>query len=45
MDIELEYDAQPQRFVTDCEVCCRPMEVRVSYDGSNAPELSVTSAG
>jgi hypothetical protein len=44
-DIELEYDAQPQSFVTDCEVCCRPMEIRVSCVGGETPELSVVSAG
>lgn len=27
LEIETSYD--PQRFVTDCEVCCRPFEVTV----------------
>lgn len=28
-----------QRYIEDCEVCCRPIEVAVRVDGAGAPAL------
>ncbi len=32
-------------FVTDCEVCCRPFEVRVEVDPDSADGEPIVSAG
>lgn len=35
-----EYD-QGQQYVEDCQVCCRPMTIRVDADDSSNIELAV----
>jgi transposase-like protein len=30
-----------QRYVEDCQVCCRPWQVRVSYDAQGAAQVWV----
>ena len=44
-ELEIDQTAGDQSFVTDCEVCCRPMEVRVVCEGGAVSEVSVTGAG
>jgi transposase-like protein len=39
VDVSLEGD---QRFVTDCEVCCRPMEITLQCEGGCVLELTVS---
>ena len=31
-DVQLDTYPASQRFVTDCEICCRPMEVHVECE-------------
>ncbi len=33
-----------QEYVQDCEVCCRPWQVRVFYDDSGTATVEVTAA-
>lgn len=30
-----------QRYIEDCQVCCRPIEVSVSFDAAGDPVLAV----
>ncbi len=41
--IELLVDemAGEQRYVEDCSVCCRPIEVAVSFDKDGDPSISL----
>ena len=41
--IELVVDLSvcTQRYIEDCQVCCRPMTVQVEVDDSGLPSLSV----
>ena len=32
-----------QEYVEDCEVCCMPWNVRVSFDGDGSPQVTVTT--
>jgi hypothetical protein len=40
VDVSLEGD---QRFVTDCEICCRPMEITMQCEGGLVVELTVSA--
>ena len=33
-----------QRFVQDCEVCCRPIQIVVTFEGENVVRFSAESA-
>lgn len=45
VEITLDPGSGPtQRYVEDCEVCCRPWLVHVSYDGSGAAHVDVEPA-
>lgn len=33
--------AGAQEYIEDCQVCCRPMNVRVTVDGAGFPEVGV----
>jgi hypothetical protein len=44
-ELEIDISAGTQTFVTDCEVCCRPMEVRVGCESGEISDLTVTGAG
>ncbi len=36
------YDEQPTSFVTDCEVCCRPIVVSITWASTHEPpDISV----
>ena len=44
--VELSLDptgGAAQEYVEDCEVCCRPWQVTVTYDADGAAEVSVTA--
>lgn len=32
---------ETQEYVEDCEVCCRPWRVEVTYDGAGAPSVEL----
>lgn len=40
-EIVLDTTVASQRFVTDCEICCRPMEVLVECEDGEVVSLSV----
>ncbi len=42
-ELVLDTHIPSQRFVTDCEVCCRPFEVVAECEGGDV--LSVSSVG
>lgn len=45
-DIELAIDpggGAVQQYVEDCEVCCRPMNVTVTWDGEGAAHVEAAS--
>ena len=45
VEITLDPGSGPtQRYVEDCEVCCRPWLVHVSYDGSGAAHVAIEPA-
>jgi len=43
MELVLDTHLASQRFVTDCEVCCRPFEVTAECEAGDV--LSVFAAG
>lgn len=44
-DIALDPGSGPtQRYVEDCQVCCRPWEVRVRYGADGSAEVWVEAA-
>lgn len=40
-EILIEAAAVSQRFVTDCEVCCRPLEIHVECEDGQIVSLEV----
>lgn len=40
-ELVIDLSAGNQRFTTDCEVCCRPMEVNVECAGGEILSLDV----
>jgi hypothetical protein len=44
-ELEIDISGGTQTFVTDCEVCCRPMEVRVACESGEISDLTVSGAG
>ena len=41
MELGIDTSVAEQRFVTDCEVCCRPFEVRVQCEMGEVLSLEV----
>lgn len=39
--LAIDDSAGEQAYIEDCQVCCRPIEVAVSFDGDGAPMVSV----
>ena len=33
-----------QQFIQDCEVCCRPIQIRVRFEGEEAADFSAEAA-
>ncbi len=42
-ELDLDATVSRQQFITDCEFCCRPFEVRVTCEGGEI--ISVEIAG
>lgn len=38
---EIAYAEEEVELVLDCEVCCRPIRLRVSWDGNDEPIVDV----
>ena len=34
-------DGRNQNFVNDCEVCCRPIELKVNFDREGNPDIEI----
>jgi hypothetical protein len=41
IELEIDISAGDQEYVEDCQVCCRPMVVRVTLDEVGAPQVEV----
>jgi hypothetical protein len=44
-ELEIDVSVREQAFVTDCEICCRPLEVRVVCEDGAVAHLAVSSMG
>ena len=47
--VELSAQVEPgggrkQNFIQDCEVCCRPIQIRVEFQGGEITEFSAEAA-
>jgi hypothetical protein len=42
-EIAIDTSVPSQRFVTDCEICCRPMEVRVECEMGEVMSVDVVA--
>jgi transposase-like protein len=42
-EVEVDATVAQQRFTTDCEVCCRPFEVRVECRAGRVESVEVAS--
>ena len=43
-DLVIDTSVAAQRFTTDCEVCCRPWKVVVTYDDDGAADVTLAEA-
>lgn len=43
IELALEPTAEEQRYIEDCPVCCRPMNVRVDFDEDGVAQVVVES--
>ncbi|MHA6204727.1 CPXCG motif-containing cysteine-rich protein [Dyella soli] len=43
IDILVDDSVDSQRYVEDCQVCCRPIEIAVTLDEDGVPHLSVAT--
>lgn len=41
LELLVDASAGPQQYVEDCQVCCRPIQVRVEVDEAGEPQLQV----
>lgn len=41
LQLAIDTSAGPQSYVEDCQVCCRPMTVRVRIDEDGTPSVDV----
>ncbi len=41
-EIGIDTSVASQRFVTDCEICCRPMEVRAECEAGEVLSLDIS---
>ena len=39
--VAVEPEAHGQRYVEDCQVCCRPMVLEVEHDAAGPPTVTV----
>jgi len=45
ISVLLDPSVPHQRYVEDCEICCNPMEIDVTFEEGELMDFSVTSAG
>jgi hypothetical protein len=38
--LAIDDSAGPQRYIEDCQVCCRPIEVSVAFDADGGPVVA-----
>lgn len=38
----VDTSAGGQEYIEDCQVCCRPINIRVTLDNNDLPEVSVS---
>jgi hypothetical protein len=43
VDLLIEHQVDHQRYIEDCQVCCRPIEVTVVVDEAGYPEIRVAT--
>jgi hypothetical protein len=43
IDLVIDDSVDEQRYVEDCSVCCRPIEVRVTVDESSGMHVSCST--
>lgn len=43
ISVVLDLSVPAQTYIEDCEVCCRPIEVRYATDGESAIDFGATS--
>lgn len=41
IEIEIDCSAGAQDYIEDCQVCCRPMVVRVTFGAGGFPQVTV----
>ncbi len=44
ISILLDPSAGGQQYIEDCEVCCRPIEIRFAIEGDHVESFSASSA-
>jgi hypothetical protein len=42
-ELQVDTSVRRQQFITDCEVCCRPLEVRVESEAGEVVEVNVAA--
>lgn len=42
VDLLVDCSVDNQRYIEDCMVCCRPMDVRISVDGEGRASVDVS---
>jgi len=40
IDILIDVSAGDQRYIEDCQVCCRPIDIAVTMDADGEPQVS-----
>ncbi|WP_243042642.1 CPXCG motif-containing cysteine-rich protein [Dyella sedimenti] len=43
IEILVDGSVGSQRYIEDCQVCCRPIEIGVTVDGDGEPQVSVAA--
>ena len=43
IEILVDDSAGEQRYIEDCQVCCRPITIAVEFDDGGDPSVSVSS--
>ena len=41
LELGIDPSVAEQDYIEDCEVCCRPMRIRVSNAGGESPQMEV----
>jgi Cysteine-rich CPXCG len=44
-EVQIDPETGDQRFTTDCEICCRPMEVIVKCEDGKVASVEVAGSG